>query len=203
MCIFPRYYWMISAIISAICMCIQGYVCIKLCIYFVFLCAYMYCQCQCIVRISFLFLCVCNWGLWVKRRTRYVNCLVYNTYSSLEMWIINGVKNTRTAEVIAASNSMLMRFYLTQAGIPCFTSAVELWTNFFSRPDRQTDRGQVVWGLLWVKTTASVYTPQIPQTCIHFYARQWAIPASGKCASVYFNSHTWCFGKCLQNMVGI
>lgn len=66
-----------------------------------------------------------------------------------------------------------MRFYLTRADGPGTPSA-----------DRQTD---FVWGLLQVKTTASVCTPQPPQTCMHLHARQWEIPASGKCASVYLN----------------
>lgn len=117
--------------------------------------------------------------------------------------------NRRKAASRATSSSVEMPFYLTQADRPGFSSTVELWAKFCSRPNRRTDRqhsqtggGQVAWGLLRVKTTASVYTPQLPQTCIHFCSRQWEIPASGKCAYVYFNSHTWCFGECLQNMVG-
>lgn len=68
--------------------------------------------------------------------------------------------------------------------------AVEPWV-WASGP---TDRRQVVWGTRdspWVKTTASVYIPQrpLPQTCVRVYARQWGIPATGKCVSVYLKSH--------------
>lgn len=108
-------------------------------------------------------------------------------FSYLEMWIINGVKNVSKATLTSTSNSMQMHK-------PEFISTVKPWTKL----DRQGERAQVVWGLMGVKTTASVYTLQLPQTCIHFYARRWEIPASGKCVSVYFNSHTWRFGKCLK-----
>lgn len=53
-----------------------------------------------------------------------------------------------------------------------------------------------MWGLLRVKTTASVYTPQLPPD----------IDRSLQMENVrlfILNSHTWCFGECLQNMVGI
>lgn len=47
---------------------------------------------------------------------------------------------------------------------------------------------------VYTTTTSDMYT------FLHQTLRE--IPASGKSASVCFNSHTWCFGKCLQNMVG-
>ena len=129
-------------------------------------------------------------------------------HSLKEIWIVNVGSKGRQSAILTTETSMQMWFLLNPSSRQTiFFTPVELWTTFCRRPDwlidSRTDKVKVVRGLLRVKTTASVYTPQLPQTCIYLYARQWEIPASGKCASVYFNSRTWCFGKCLQSMVGL